>query len=153
KVIMAGTDADAERLAQARTMGAALTVNVSRDDWQEIVREESGGLGPSIALECAGAASSVRNCLLVVRPLGRYTQVGHFGKETLIPFDQVAFKQLRVTGSVGYTAATWVRMLQILEQRKITLGDLITHRLPLERWQEGFKACEEKSATKVLLHP
>jgi L-iditol 2-dehydrogenase len=153
KVIMAGTDADVDRLAQAQMMGAALTVNVNRDDWQEIAREECGGLGPDIVVECAGAGASVRNCLQIVRPLGHYTQVGHFGREATIPFDQVAFKQLKVTGSVGYTAATWVRTLQILEQKKITVGDLITHKLPLEKWQEGFNACEDRSATKVLLHP
>jgi L-iditol 2-dehydrogenase len=153
KVIVAGTDADVERLAQAQSMGAALTVNVSRDDWQQIAREESGGLGPDIAVECSGAGASVRNCLQIVRPLGHYTQVGHFGCETTIPFDYVAFKQLTVTGSVGYTAATWIRMLQILEQKKITISDLITHKLPLDNWQEGFKACEDRSAMKVLLHP
>lgn len=153
KVIMAGTDADAERLARAKEMGAALTANVSRSDWQEIVKEESSGLGPDIVLECAGAGPSVRNCLQIARPLGHYTQVGHFGSEITIPFDQVAFKQLRVTGSVGYTAETWIRTLQILEQRQITVCDLITHKLPLDRWQEGFKACENRSAMKVLLHP
>jgi threonine dehydrogenase-like Zn-dependent dehydrogenase len=58
-----------------------------------------------------------------------------------------------VTGSVGYTAAAWVRMLEILEQRRVAIGDLITHKLPLERWQEGFKACEDRSAIKVLLQP
>ncbi len=153
KVIMAGTDADAERLELARQMGAALVVNVSRDDWQEIVKSESGGFGPDIAVECSGAAASVRNCLQILRPLGHYTQVGHFGRETTIPFDHVAFKQLRMTGSVGYTAATWVRTLQILEQKKIRVDDLITHKLPLDRWHEGFEACENRSAMKVLIHP
>jgi threonine dehydrogenase-like Zn-dependent dehydrogenase len=44
-------------------------------------------------------------------------------------------------------------MLKILEQGKIRLGDLITHKLPLDEWQAGFAACEDKSALKVLLHP
>jgi L-iditol 2-dehydrogenase len=153
KVIMAGTDADADRLAQAQAMGAALIVNVNSDDWQEVVREESGGCGPDIVLECSGVGASVRNCLQIIRPLGHYTQVGHFGRETTIPMDQIAFKQLKMTGSVGYTVGTWVRMLEILEHKKITIGDLITHKLPLDRWQEGFEACEKRSAIKVLLHP
>ncbi len=153
KVVVAGTDADTERLDLARRMGAALVVNASSDDWQEIVREESGGLGPDIVLECSGAGASVRNCLQIIRPLGHYTQVGHFGRETTIPFDHVAFKQIKVTGSVGYNAGTWVRMLQILDQKKITVGDLITHKFSLDRWQEGFEACENRTAMKVLLHP
>ena len=58
--------------------------------------------------------------------------------------------------SIGRDAA-WpafpARMLKILEQGKIRLGDLITHKLPLDEWKEGFAACEDKSALKVLLHP
>lgn len=153
KVIMIGTDSDAERLRQAETMGAAVAVNVSKSGWQEIVKEESHGLGPDLVFECAGAGGSVRNCLQIVRPLGHYTQVGHFGGDTTIPFDQVGFKQLRLTGSVGYTHGTWKRMLKILEQKQISVGDLITHKLPLEQWQRGFSACEDRSALKVLLHP
>ena len=105
-----------------------------------------------MALECAGAAASVRSCLDAVRPLGHYTQVGHFGKEITAPLDRIAFKQIQVRGSVGYTVATWKRMLTILEQGHVRLGDLITHKLPLEEWQKGCAACEDKSALKVLLH-
>ncbi len=70
-----------------------------------------------------------------------------------MPFDSTAFKQIYVAGSVGYTAATWIRMLKILERGKICLSDLISHRLPLEEWKKGFAACEDRSALKVLLHP
>jgi threonine dehydrogenase-like Zn-dependent dehydrogenase len=44
-------------------------------------------------------------------------------------------------------------MLRILEQGRISLGDLITHKLPLDEWQKGFAACADKVALKVLLHP
>jgi threonine dehydrogenase-like Zn-dependent dehydrogenase len=54
---------------------------------------------------------------------------------------------------VGYTVATWVRMLKILDQGKLRLGDIITHKLTLDEWQQGFAACEDKSALKVLLRP
>jgi threonine dehydrogenase-like Zn-dependent dehydrogenase len=63
----------------------------------------------------------------------------------------VAFKQLRVSGSVGYTAETWSRALRILGEGRVRLGDLITHRLPIEQWERGFAACRDKSALKALL--
>ena len=79
--------------------------------------------------------------------------MGHFGGNIELNFDRVAFKQLRVNGSVGYTAATWTRMLKILASGEVRLGDMISHRLPLEKWAAGFTACEDKSALKVLLDP
>ena len=153
KVIVAGTAADRARLEQARKMGASRVVEVAADDLQQVVADESDGFGVDVAFECAGAAASVRNCLAATRPLGCYTQVGHFGKEATVSLDPIAFKQLRVTGSVGYTAQTWMRMMRMLEQGTLRLGDLITHRLPLEQWKQGFDACEDKSALKVLLKP
>lgn len=39
----------------------------------------------------------------------------------------------------------------MLYQGQMRLGDLITHRLPLARWQEGIYAGENNSALKALL--
>jgi L-iditol 2-dehydrogenase len=153
QTIVAGTDADRIRLDLARKIGADSVVNVSQQDLQEIIKEETDGFGVDVAFECAGASSSVKNCFHALRPLGHYTQVGHFGMDISAPFDSTAFKQIHMAGSVGYTAETWIRMLKILERGKVRLGDLISHRLPLEEWQKGFAACEDRSGLKVLLRP
>jgi L-iditol 2-dehydrogenase len=117
------------------------------------VEEETGGSGVDLAIECAGAEGSVHNCLQSLRPLGQYVQVGHFGKQLKVPWDLVAFKQLRVDGSVGYTRSTWAQTIRILEQGKLKVEDVITHRLPLTEWRKGFELSEMKKAVKVLLYP
>jgi L-iditol 2-dehydrogenase len=153
KTIVAGAAADGERLALAAKFGAALTVDVTRDDLGAIVREQTDGFGVDLAFECAGAAGSAANCLGATRPLGQYVQVGHFGRDVTVPLDLVAFRQIELRGSVGYTAATWRRSLQILAHGCVELGDLVTHRLPLERWADGFALAANKAAGKVLLFP
>ncbi|HEY3853440.1 MAG TPA: alcohol dehydrogenase catalytic domain-containing protein [Verrucomicrobiae bacterium] len=153
KTIVLGTSQDKSRLAKAKELGAALAVDVELQDPIEIVKSETDGFGADVVFECAGAAASARTCFEVVRPLGSYTQVGHFGRNVELNFDKVAFKQLRVNGSVGYTAATWTRMLKMLSAGDIKLGDMISHQLPMSEWTQGFKACEDKSALKVLLDP
>lgn len=112
--------------------------------------EEPGCGDDQIKIEVSASAA---NCLRVLKPLGQYTQVGIFGHEVTLDFDQVFFKQLRVVGSVGYTAATSDRLLKVLPQKSVSLKDLISHKLPLDRWQEAFKLCESKEAIKVLLSP
>ena len=98
---------------------------------------------------CRGRAS-VKNCFNALRPLGHFTQVGHFGKEIPTPFDSTAFKQIHVAGSVGYTVETWIRMLKILERGKIRLGDLISHKLPLEEWQKRLCGLRRQIGTEGL---
>jgi L-iditol 2-dehydrogenase len=153
RTLVAGAGADSTRMELAARLGAARVVNVEREDLCAVVEEETDGYGVDLALECAGVAESAANCLKAVRPLGRLTQVGHFGRGIMLPYDLVAFRQIRVTGSVGYTADSWRRSLQILAEGRVELADLITHRLPLKRWREGFQAFEEGTALKVLLMP
>lgn len=153
KTIVAGTSEDKLRLDLAREYGAARTIMVDREDLDRVIEEETQGLGVDLALECAGAEASVQNCLRVLRPLGHYVQVGHFGRDLLLPWDHVAFKQLQINGSVGYTRDTWTQTVRILAQGKLKVEDVITHRFSLDDWQQGFQLSEKKQAVKALLYP
>lgn len=153
KVIVAGTSADKERLEKVRGWGVARTVVVDQEDLSAVVAEETGGAGVDLAFESAGAEGSVRNCLASLGPSGQYVQVGHFGRDLKVPWDHIAFKQLRIEGSVGYTRQTWDKTLNILGQGVIGIADLITHRFPLEQWTTGFELFEKRLAVKVLLFP
>ncbi len=152
KTIVAGTTADATRLALAQRLGATRVVDVQTENLDDIVRAETGGLGVDVAFEVSGAAASARACLDALRPLGRYTQVGHFGRDITVPFDRIGFRQLRVAGSVGYTVATWSRTMRLLAQG-LQPTRIVTHRFPLAEWRRGFDLFERKEAVKVLLLP
>lgn len=152
KTIVAGTTADGARLELAKKLGAARVVDVQKENLDEIVRAETDGAGVDVAFEVAGVAASAKGCLDSLRPLGSYTQVGHFGRDITVPFDRIGFKQLRVAGSVGYTVATWTRTMTLLAQG-LKPTRIVTHRLPLAEWRRGFDLFESKSAAKVLLFP
>lgn len=152
KVIVAGAPQDELRLQLAAKLGADVVVNFSRDDLLATVSKETRGRGVDVALECAGTKESVVNCLHALRKLGRLIQVGIVASEVSLPYDLILFKQIQVYGSLGYSLKTWQRTLQILEQRKIRLTSLITHKLPLSRWREAFDLCESRRGIKVLLH-
>ncbi|NND35286.1 MAG: alcohol dehydrogenase catalytic domain-containing protein, partial [Saprospiraceae bacterium] len=152
KVIVAGTGQDRSRLEMATNLGAFRTIMVDEENLQAIISDATGGVGVDLAIETAGAEASVANCLTALRPLGHLVQVGHFGKKLLLPWDHVAFKQLRINGSVGYTRDTWTLTMQILAQG-FNATDIVTHELPLQDWEKGFELSESKKAVKVLLSP
>jgi L-iditol 2-dehydrogenase len=153
KTIVVGAPGDGTRLEGARRIGAAAVVNIGERDPQEAVREETGGAGVDVALECAGHQDSVRNSIEALRPMGRYTQVAICGREIQFPIDRILYKQLSVTGSLCYTVRTWERMMKIFAQGKVRLSDLISAKLPLSDWRTAFDLCVEKKAVKVLLYP
>lgn len=151
KVIVVGSD-DCARLEIAREMGADAIVDVKEQDLAEVVRNETDGRGVDAAVEAAGSADSVRACLAAVRPTGKYLQVGIVGREVSLPYDQFLFKQITFFASVGHSLKTWSRVMHILEQRKLDIGRVISHKLPISKWREAFDMCEAKKGVKVLLH-
>jgi L-iditol 2-dehydrogenase len=153
KTIVAGAPGDENRLEAALRIGAAAVVNVGKEKLAGAAREYTDGFGFDVAFECAGHEDSVRGCLESLRPMGRYTQVGICGHEIHFPIDQIFFKQLKVTGSVCYTAQTWGRMMNIFAQGRVRLKDLISEKLPISQWRKAFELCTEKRALKVLMYP
>ncbi|MEO1011386.1 MAG: alcohol dehydrogenase catalytic domain-containing protein [Bacteroidota bacterium] len=153
KTIAAGTQDDMTKLQTAKKWGAHTIVNVHSEDLIARVRQETKGRGVDIAFETAGAQGSVANCLQALRPLGQYIQVGHFGREIRIPFDLTAFRQLHIKGSVGYTRTTWDRAIEIIDQGKINLEEVISHRMPLVDWKKGFDLMERRKSMKIVLYP
>jgi L-iditol 2-dehydrogenase len=144
---------DEARLDAALRFGAAKIVNVGNRNLLDAVREDTDGLGVDVAFECAGHESSVRACIEALRPMGNYTQVGICGRDIQFPMDQVFFKQLRLSGSVCYTAQTWDRMMKIYEQGRVKLNDLISSKLPISEWRTAFDLCTRRQALKVLMYP
>ena len=153
KTIVAGAQGDEFRLQAARQFGAFATVDVVKQNLLKTIHEVTSGVGVDVAFECAGNEQSVRACLLALRPMGRYTQVGICGREIQFPIDQIFHKQLHVTGSVCYTVHTWRRMMNIFAQGKIRLKDLISAKVPISEWQRAFDLCTSRSALKVLMYP
>lgn len=153
KTIVAGAAGDTERLAAAKSYGAHAVVNVGEQNLVDAVQEITRGRGADVAFECAGHHSSVRGCLNVLRPMGRYTQIAICGQEIQCPIDTTFYKQLRVQGSITYTAATWERMMRIYETGLLGFKDLVSHKLPITEWERAFELCIDKKALKVLMHP
>ncbi len=151
KVIVAGTEADSKRLEIAKELGADITVDVSAENLHEIIDRETKGLGANVVVECSGAAASIKSCLQAVKKMGKYIQVGIAGKDVMLPFDTILYKQIQLFGSLSHSKQTWERVMDILEQKKINLAPIITHIIPLSNWKEAFEICENKQSGKVLL--
>ena len=151
--VMCGTSRDAERLQLARGFGADLIVNVEAEDALDLVGGLTASQGADLFLECAGAPSAARLGLEITRRGGQYTQVGLFPGPFELGFDTIAYKELRVTGSLGQRRTSWDRALALLSQGRVDTECLVSRTLPLTQWREAFRLFEEKEALKIVLEP
>lgn len=151
--IMCGTYQDSERLEMAKRLGADMIVNVDTEDALELVGGGTGSQGADVFLECAGAPPAARLGLRATRRGGQYTQVGLFPGPFELEFDLIAYKELRVTGSLGQRWTSWQRALALMDRGQVDVLSLVSHVLPLSEWQEAFRLFEEKQGLKIVLEP
>jgi L-iditol 2-dehydrogenase len=149
--LVCGLEKDKARLELARQLGADQVAAVDREDVGERVRALSEGYGADVVLECSGHPAGARLALELVARGGRYTQVGLFGKPVEIDLEQIAVREIRFAGSFGQKPTAWKRALKLLETGRVDASRLISHQLPLDRWQEAFALFEQQEGVKILL--
>jgi L-iditol 2-dehydrogenase len=139
KVLVIG--APASRLALARDMGAAATVDIEElSDPAErvrLVREQTHlGLGADLVVECTGYPASLPEGLEMLRRGGSYVVAGHFtdrGDMQLNPFTHINNLHVSIHGSWGAEAAHFIQALPILESGRYDTASIVSHRVPLSR--------------------
>jgi L-iditol 2-dehydrogenase len=142
EVHVRGTPRDTARLAAA----AALGFETSAGD--------EPAPGPfDVVVECSGAAAGMAYAFETVRRAGRYVQVGLAGKPVAIPFDEVCYRELVVTGGNASTPASWRRALALVEARTVDLAALVSGAFPLSQWEQAFAATRAGDGIKLLLEP
>lgn len=127
-----------EELELARALGADEVVNVSRGE------PDTGAL--DVVVETAGAVPAVELSTRLVREGGRVVLLGIAGREQelALPADRIPLRDLTILGSVGYTTAAWAEMVGLLREGLVELDPIVTHRFPLERFEDAFALMDER---------
>ena len=154
--VVLAADRTVFRLDLARRMGASAVVDVGA------VQDEAGwflehheGLGFDVVFEMSGAGRAVADAFRIARNGGKVVLFGIPDRPVEIDIaESLIFKNLEVRALSGRKIfETWYRTRWLLESGVVDLRPLITHQLPLERFQEAFRALEAGEACKIVLHP
>jgi threonine 3-dehydrogenase len=143
-------DVNERRLELARTMGAHDAVHP--DAAAEAVRQATGGYGADVVLEMSGVPSAVHQAFALVRDGGRVQMLGIPSKPIDVDFArEVIFKGITVYGVVGRRMYdTWHQMTRFLRSGAFDPAPVITHRFPLEGYDEAIHAIRSGEAGKVV---
>lgn len=106
-----------------------------------------------VVVECSGRAGGIETCLRHARRGGRYVQIGLAGGAVAVPFDEICFRELTVTGGNASTSASWQRALHLIEGRRVALEPLVSEVVPLAQWRRAFASARAGAGAKVVLDP
>src|SRR5687768_2850250 len=144
------SDVNQTRLALAKKMGAHDVVTPDRAS--SVVRQHTGNLGVDVVLEMSGVPSAIHQAFELVRVGGRVQMLGIPAKPMEVNFaTEVIFKGITVYGVVGRRMYdTWHQMSRFLRSGQFDPSPVITHRLPLEGFDEAIRAIKTGEAGKVI---
>ena len=107
--------------------------------------------GFDVGLEMSGVPSAFRAMLETMNHGGRVAVLGIPPAEMSLDWSRIIFKGLTIKGIYGREMfETWYRMSGLI-QSGLDLDPVITHRLPLSRFQEGFETMASGQSGKIIL--
>lgn len=171
-----GVDIEDYRLAKARTACGSETINLHQTDPVEAIRELTQGRGADVCIDAVGqeaerslwdkianivhlqvgSLNALRMCISAVRRGGVVSVVGVYA----VPYDnfplgQIFDKGISMRFGQAPVHACIDDLLQWVEEGRIRLDDIITHRLPLGQASHAYDIFNRKQdgCVKVVLYP
>lgn len=138
------------RAAYAKEMGADVLLHPKEQDAAAQIRELTQGYGADVVVDAVGIC--LPDALRYVARCGRVVLFGQNGAAVQsVCQNDITRNEISVLGSyIGpYTLHATVKML---ESRSIDFTRMITHRLPLEKFEEGLAAMRSGQALEVVLY-
>lgn len=145
------TDVNPLRLRMAATLGADCLVDVSRESAVAAVKDLTRGNGVDVMIEYSGQGASLAGAAELIANGGELRLLGVPERETAVHFEDWLFKGLTVRNLHGRRLfTTWETATALLAQARVDIAALVSHELPIEEAQQGFDACLQGQAVKVL---
>jgi threonine 3-dehydrogenase len=145
------TDVNPYRLDLARKMGASLALDVRTEKLDDAMRRLGMTEGFDVGLEMSGVPSAFRELLRTMHHGGNVALLGIVPKDTGVDWDEVIFKGLTMKGVYGREMfETWYKMSAML-QSGLDVSPVITHRMPVQDYRDGFEIMGSGRSGKVIL--
>lgn len=119
-------DIDDEKLALAKKMGAAYTLNTRTEDVHQRLSEMTNGFGPDVVIEAVGSVPTYQMAVNEVAFTGRVACIGYAKSEVSFQTKFFVQKELDIRGSRNAQSSDFRAVIRYLERGTCPVDDLIT---------------------------
>ncbi|HET7142146.1 MAG TPA: Zn-dependent alcohol dehydrogenase [Candidatus Limnocylindria bacterium] len=144
------------KLEAARTFGATHTVNAADPELLARVRALTGERGPDYAVVTVGSVAAIEQALRLARREGTVVIAGmpHIDASYALPVFRFVGSGRRIVGSVMGSTRLHVdvpRFVDLYQQGRLKLDQLISNRYPLEGINEAIESMESGRALRNVI--
>lgn len=146
-------DINERKLKWASEFGAAETINASKVDRVDKAIKKLTGGGADIAMEVIGNPKTIEMAFDSVRVGGRLCVVGYTSEAISIIAGKIMFKELEIVGSLGCRPVDYLPLIRMVEQGKVDVKRIVTHRFSLDDLPKAFEVMKEGLALRSIVVP
>ncbi len=146
------TDVNPYRLELARKMGVTRAVDVRETTLAEVQKDLGMDEGFDVGLEMSGNATAFVDLIQNLCHGGKAALLGIPPADISIDWNTVIFNMITLKGIYGREMyETWYMMSVMLESG-LDISPVITHRLDVDDFEEGFRIMNSGDCGKVILN-
>ncbi|WP_417817240.1 L-threonine 3-dehydrogenase [Tritonibacter scottomollicae] len=145
------TDVNPDRLTLAEEVTRVRTVNVAKEDLNDVIHELGLKEGFDVGLEMSGNQQALDQMVEALVMGGKIALLGIPPGKSPVDWSRIVFKAITLKGVYGREMfETWYKMIAML-QNGLDVSRVITHRFAVDDFAEGFAAMKSGQSGKVVL--
>jgi L-iditol 2-dehydrogenase len=148
-------DINASRLDTARRLGADVTL-LPGEGFIDRLKECNDGRLADLVIVSTGAVPAIHQAFHAVDRGGTILLFAPSdpGARIEMPFNDLWRKEITMTSTYAGSPRNITFAIELINSGKMSVTDMITHRLPLEKTGEGFSlVAEARESMKVVIEP
>ncbi len=149
------TDIDEYRLETAKKLGADMVINAKENVTEKVKKYNDGRLADIVVL-CTGALPAVKQAINSVDRGGTllFFAPTEPGVEMPFPLFDLWNKGVKMVSTYAGGPRDIADAIELIRFKKVTVTDMISHKLPLSEAAKGFKlVAQAQESIKVVLYP
>jgi L-iditol 2-dehydrogenase len=125
------------------------------EELNEIVMDHTKGIGADVVIMAIGIPSLVNQTIDLVRKGGTINLFAGFSVGDMPPVDvnKIHYNEIKVVGTSASTRKDHELALNLIQNKRIDVSKLISHRYSLDNAVEAFSKAESGESTKVAIIP
>ncbi|MHB8277411.1 MAG: zinc-dependent dehydrogenase [Candidatus Humimicrobiaceae bacterium] len=144
-----------ERLDFAKNFSPNALVNSKNENFVDTILDLTKGDGVDVVMICASDKNMFAQSLKITKKLGRINYFAGLPKDdSIISLDAnlIHYNELEITGTSDSTPNQSKKAIELLNDGKVKVNNLITHKYSLEKYFEGLEMAKSGKAMKVIIN-
>ncbi len=147
--LIIGVESVPKRQDLARTYGADVIVDFSKEDVVQRILSLTDGQGVDTSIEALGADSTFQNAIKATKAGGTISNVGYHGHGDFVHIPRLEWgvgmaEKTITTGLCPGGRLRMERLLRVLEMKRVDPTLMTTHTFPFDQMERAFEVMDQK---------